>query len=94
MKTIVLAAFGIALATSVWAKDYDQNSRYNHDNSGRYEQSGRDDQNSRFDHNRHHVSYRTSGHYRPSYKWNYRSEREERRATADLNRQYRNGSDR
>ena len=34
-----------------------------------------------------HVSYRTS--HRHAYKWNYKSEAEERRATEDLNRQYR-----
>jgi hypothetical protein len=35
----------------------------------------------------HHASYRMS--HRHAYKWNYKSEAEERRATEDLNRQYR-----
>ena len=41
---------------------------------------------------KHHVSYRmTRMHH--NYQWNYRSEAEERRATADLNRQYRGTSE-
>ena len=93
MKAVVLITLGFVAATSAWANSYDQNSRYNHDQHSRYEQNGRYGENSRYDHNRHHVSYQMSRHYRPSYRWNYRSDREERRATADLNRQYRNGSD-
>jgi hypothetical protein len=41
---------------------------------------------------KHHVSYRmTRVHH--NYQWNYRSEAEERRATAELNRQYRGSSE-
>lgn len=49
---------------------------------------------SRNDHHdvKHHVSYRmTRVHH--NYQWNYRSEAEERAATAELNRQYRGVSD-
>ena len=35
-----------------------------------------------------HVSYRMARTHH-NYQWNYRSEAEERRATAELNRQYR-----
>jgi len=48
---------------------------------------------SRFDRHdtKHHVSYRMTRHH--NYQWNYRSEAAERRATADLNRQYRENPD-
>jgi len=48
---------------------------------------------SRYDGNRRHISYQVDRHHHQSYKWNYRSEREERRATEDLNRQYRGARD-